>query len=199
MSAPPCDAEALAPNWDFVDAYLEALEPRGTFTFQAIPEPTGSAARAMVLHGTIDEFREKLEHVNQRGAGIFVMVNAGDGLIHEGAKSCRTAANVQRVRAVFVDLDGSPIGPVLASALPPDWVVRTSADRWHAYWKVSDCALEQFAGAQAALARRFDGDVAVKDLPRVMRVPGFYHRKSTPFMSQLYLPSDFDSLQRQPQ
>ncbi|MBK7742771.1 MAG: hypothetical protein IPI40_03355 [Betaproteobacteria bacterium] len=124
----------------------------------------------------------------------FVMVNAGDGEVKPGSNTCRTAANVVQVRALFVDLDGPPITPVLTSSLPPDWVVQSSPDRWHAYWKVQDCALGAFTAAQSALAIKFGGDPAVKDLPRVMRVPGFVHRKVTPFTSELYLPPDYPKL-----
>ena len=124
------------------------------------------------------------------------MVNAGDGVIKAGAKTCRTAANVQRVRAVFVDLDGAPIAPVLDSALPPDWVVRSSPDRWHAYWKVADCPLGEFSPVQTALAAKYNGDPSVKDLPRVMRLPGFVHRKAEPFRTELWLPTNYQEIPR---
>jgi hypothetical protein len=174
--------------------YLALLDATGISTFQAIPEAKDSTARPTVLHGTLEQHETELEALNGRGAGIFVMPNEGDGEIKPGAMTCRTQANVIRVRALFVDLDGAPIAPVLESGLPPDWVVRSSPGRWHAYWRVSNCPLGQFATAQVALARRFDGDPAVKDLPRVMRVPGFFHRKSEPFLSALYLPSEYDQI-----
>ena len=83
------------------------------------------------------------------------VVNAGDGVIRSGSKTCRTAANVLRIRSLIVDLEGAPIAPVLSSALPPDWIVQSSHDRWHAYWLVDDCPLHAFEPAQAALAARF--------------------------------------------
>jgi hypothetical protein len=102
--------------------------------------------------------------------------------------------NVVRVRAHFVDLDGAPIHPVLEAAVRPDWVVESSPRRWHAYWMVDDCPLWQFQAMQSSLAAKFDGDKTVKDLPRVMRVPGFVHRKGQPFMSTLYLPEQYEFL-----
>jgi hypothetical protein len=183
--------------------FLAELDDSGVYTFQtfldadAEPESAGTGPR--VLHGRLDEHAEQLTEHNGRGAGIFVMVNAGDGVTKSDAKTCRTAANVLRVRALFVDLDGAPIAPVLESALPPDWVVQSSPGRWHAYWKVPNCPIGQFATAQSALACRFNGDPAVKDLPRVMRVPGFFHRKSEPFLSALYLPPQYNQLLEKPQ
>lgn len=184
----------FTPNWDHARKFLDALDSGGTFTFQAFPEAEGSHTRPKVLHGTLEKHGAELEALNRAGSGNFVMVNAGDGVILAGARTCRTTANVIRVRALFVDLDGAPVAPVLRCALPPDWVVQSSLRRWHAYWKVTDCQLDEFASLQSDLAQTFNGDRTVKDLPRVMRVPGFYHRKAEPFRSELYLPDDYRRL-----
>ena len=179
-------------------SFLALLDGSDQFTFQTFADdPTRPLASwPTVLHGSFDEHSGQLASLNDAGAGIFVMVNAGDGLTRASSKTCRTAANVVRVRALFVDLDGAPIEPVLTTALPPDWVVQSSPGRWHAYWIVHDCPLADFARAQGALAARFNGDRTVKDLPRVMRVPGFVHRKREPFLSELFLSMDFDQILR---
>jgi hypothetical protein len=177
--------------------FLDCLGSAEPHTFQTFDDSKGSTPRAgliRVLHGRFEEHEQRLGELNDAGAGVFVMVNAGDGEIKQGARTCRTAANVVRIRALFVDLDGAPIAPVLRSALPPDWVVQSSPQRWHAYWSVRNCTLVDFTPAQSALAFKFGGDPTVKDLPRVMRVPGFVHRKATPFTSELYLPSAYTKL-----
>jgi hypothetical protein len=97
---------------------------------------------------------------------------------------------------LFVDLDGAPVTPVLDAPDAPDCIVQSSPGRWHAYWMVGDCPPSEFGRAQLAVALKFGGDVAVKDLPRVMRLPGFIHRKREPFVSQLYLPHQYASLVR---
>ena len=38
---------------------------------------------------------------------------------------------------------------------------------------------------QLALAERFNGDRAVKDLSRVLRLPGFFHAKGERFLSRI--------------
>lgn len=188
--------------------FLDLLDPRGVFTFQTFSDrknlkrtfygrdgkPRQSDPFARVRHGTLDAHAAALIDLNRRGVGAFVMVNEGDGVVHENEDTCRVTANVTRVRAVFVDLDGSPVAPVLLSAAPPDWAVQSSPGRWHAYWKVANCPLGQFAAAQIALAAKFNGDTSIQDLPRVMRIPGFLHQKGTPFVSQLYLPEDYARL-----
>ncbi|MBK7079424.1 MAG: hypothetical protein IPH55_01405 [Betaproteobacteria bacterium] len=119
---------------------------------------------------------------------MFVMVNEGDGVVHEGSKTCRTAANVKQVRALFVDLDGAPLQPVAAAAVPPDIVVNSSPGKYHGYWLGVSCPLDAFTPAQLALAEKFGGDPSVNDLPRVMRLPGFFHQKGEPFMTRIIKP-----------
>jgi hypothetical protein len=45
--------------------------------------------------------------------------------------------------------------------------------------------LEQFSKVQKAIAGRYKGDSSVHDLPRVMRLPGFVHRKGEPFVARV--------------
>ena len=113
----------------------------------------------------------ELTKLEEKGAGVFITVNATDG-------KGRKAGNVTRVRAVFVDLDGAPIEPVLQGPLRPSCVVESSPQHWHAYWFLADLPLEEFAGIQKVLASNFGGDSKVSDLPRVMRLPGFKHQKN---------------------
>jgi hypothetical protein len=134
-----------------------------------------------VLHGSLDENAEDLSRLNARGAGVFVTVNETDG---EGRKT----ENIIRVRAQFVDLDGAPLEPVLEHPLGPSITIESSPGRYHAYWLVDDCPLAEFKHAQQRLAAHFNGDPSVCDLPRVMRLPGFFHRKAEPFITRIISP-----------
>ena len=55
---------------------------------------------------------------------------------------------------------------------------------------LTNSLLDQFGAVQKAIAARFNGDKSVHDLPRVMRLPGFIHRKGEPFPSHLVQTSD---------
>jgi hypothetical protein len=149
------------------------------FSFQTFDD-TGRHRTNMirVLHGSLAQHAAMLAQLNALGAGVFVMVNAGDG-------KARKARNVQRVRACFADLDGAPLAPVLAFPLQPHIVVESSPGRWHAYWLTEGTPLAEFKPMQRAIAHRFGSDPKVCDLPRVMRLPGFFHRKAEPFVSRL--------------
>jgi hypothetical protein len=159
--------------------FLAALGGDAQFTFQTFGEAhPGRRTLTRVLHGTPERYAVTLQSLNLKGAGVFVMVNRGD---LQGRKE----SNVTGVRAVFLDLDGAPLTPVLESSLPPRIVVESSPGKWHCYWPVVDMPLERFNEAQKALANRFQGDPKVCDLPRVMRLPGFLHHKGAPFQSRL--------------
>src|SRR5205823_4853758 len=121
---------------------------------------------ARVRHGKFDEHRRELEELNAKGAGIFVTVNKTDG-------KGRKAGNIVQVRSVFVDLDGAPLDPIMRSTPTPHIVTESSPGKWHAYWRIADVKNDQFRDLQRKLAKRFNGDQAVNDLPRVMRVAGF--------------------------
>jgi hypothetical protein len=123
-----------------------------------------------------------LKQLNQDGAGVFVTINETDG-------KGRKAKNIVRIRAVFVDLDGAPLAPVMSGRCLPHIIVESSPQRWHAYWLVQGMALEDFTPIQWAAIRRYNADPIIHDLPRVMRLPGFVHAKvkngvkSEPFVS----------------
>lgn len=152
--------------------FLSRLDPEAdAFTFQTFDDtPAKRKDLARVLPGPFKTMAPILDILQRKQAGVFVTVNATDG-------KGRQAHNIERVRAVFVDLDGAPLAPVLSAGLDPHIVVESSPSRFHAYWLTDDCPLDRFEAVQRALARRFDGDPSVHDLPRVMRLPGFRHFK----------------------
>ena len=187
----------LTPDLDMAAHFLNLLAPGEEFTFQTFDDNKERRANsgkydpfAKVLHGTLDEYAVELIKLNQNRVGIFVMVNAGDGKVLDGAKTCRTRANVVRVRALFVDLDGAPIEPVQQHLTHPGIIVESSPERWHAYWLTDDCQLGDFKGAQQALIMKFDSDKSINDLPRVLRLPGFFHQKADPFQTRVVYPQE---------
>lgn len=188
MADPAVDTGAAAHFLDFM-ARGELL------TFQSFDDtPAKRRSLATIRHGQFTACEPALRDLNARGAGIFWMVNRGDG-------KGRAAANVASIRALFLDLDGAPLQPVLEAGVAPHAVVESSPGKWHAYWQVSGCPTARFKEAQQALARRFGGDQSVCDLPRVLRVPGFLHRKGEPFVSRIERlstaePYAFDELTR---
>lgn len=179
---------SLQPSLAAAHTFLCLLDPAEVFTFQTFDDKkTRKDNRlARVFHGTLDEHAAVLIKLQVQGAGVFVMVNRGDGVVYPGTKTCRTARNVVAVRALIADLDGAPLGPVQDSQ--PDIVVESSPDRWHAYWLTHDCPLAEFPKTQQRIAAKFGADPKVSDLPRVLRLPGFFHLKDRPFQTRMIYP-----------
>jgi len=176
--------------YDLAEAarFLRMLDPAATrFTFQSFDDDVDRNDKSLthIIHGSLEQCQARLRRLNNAGAGIFVTINATD---FKGRK----AENIVRVRAIYADLDGAPLEPVLAARLQPHVIVESSANRFHCYWLVGDgMPLEDFGAVQLAVIERFNSDRSVHDLPRVMRVPGFVHAKvkngirSNPFLTRI--------------
>jgi hypothetical protein len=168
------------PDLAMAARFLTALDSTTTsFTFQTFDDNADLKRKnlAFVFHGSLDQHAGSLIALQRKGAGVFVTVNETDG---KGRKT----ENVTRVRAFFLDLDGAPLGPV-EDWEPPHIVCETSPGRWHTYWLVDNCPLDGFRQVQKDLIATFGGDDCIHDLPRVMRLPGFYHQKGNPYMVRM--------------
>lgn len=104
--------------------------------------------------------------------GVFFTVNI---MKPSARRQPRKSEYFTRVAALFLDLDGQP----LPESFPctPTAIVNSSPGRFHVYWAVDDVDLEEFTIFQESLARLYGGDPNVKDLTRVMRLPGYWHGK----------------------
>ncbi|WP_296703921.1 AAA family ATPase [Thiocapsa sp. UBA6158] len=155
--------------------FLQLLDPRAVqFCFQTFDDSAGKDARlARTLHGTLEERFRELEGLNKRGAGVFVTVNEVDG-------KARTAENIVRVRAVFADFDPpkTRVAGQTAYPLAPSFEVDSSPGKRHVYWRVDGLDCAEFQAVQTALIALLGSDPAPNDLPRVMRLPGFFHMKN---------------------
>jgi hypothetical protein len=137
---------------------------------------------AIIFHGTLTEHFDDLVRLNNAGAGIFVTVNRTDF-------GGRSKKNITKVRALFVDRDDRN-KPRPANGRVPQVVVESSARGEHEYFIVDGCKLDDFTGKQKALIELYDSDRSVHDLPRVMRLPGFFHRKETPHLVRIITVND---------
>ncbi|OLV17489.1 DNA-primase RepB domain-containing protein [Deinococcus marmoris] len=157
-------------------AFLAQLTGRHTFqTFDDRPDKDARLSR--VLHDPAE-----LATLNRQGAGIFVMVNEGDG-------TGRKNGNVTRIRVHCADFDGQPLPDHWT--LNPSLLIESSPGKFHAYWILEDgdsppLDSMAFNAQQEALARAVGScPDDCKGLARVMRLPGFMHRKGEPFMTRI--------------
>jgi hypothetical protein len=121
--------------------------------------------------GRLELCEADLRKHNAGGAGVFVVINEGG----------QSDAEITQVRAVMADTDGAPLEPIV-DALTPHIVVSSSPGNWHVYWLVDhDFPLDCFRPVQKAIAKKFGTDPVICNPSRVMRIPGFAHRKGVPY------------------
>jgi hypothetical protein len=155
--------------------FVALIAGDGGATFQTFDD-SGKRQLAHILQGTLKQHESRLQALNAQGAGVFLTVNESTG-------KGRCNANIIRVRALFLDTDGAAYPAHLP--LEPHIVVQSSPGRWHLYFLVNGVALENFGVMQAALADLYGTDSTITDLCRVMRLPGFFHRKGHPVQVEL--------------
>jgi hypothetical protein len=177
-------------NMRIAQTHLDALGG-GDFTFQTFPDAGGDPRKlTRVLHGTLKQHGETLRKLNDAGAGIYITVNETDG---KGRKT----ENVIGVRANFVDFDGAPPSPAIEWSIKPDIVIETSPGKFHIYWltdRTRAAGLDGFTARQKKLAALFHADPKCVDLPRVLRLAGFIHRKAKPYAVRIVPPDEWGLL-----
>jgi hypothetical protein len=174
MTAPQIDTDEAV-------RFLRLLDPLSVaFTFQTFGEK-GDGAHAVFPRVVHTRSFAELRRAHADGAGIYVCINETDG-------SGRASENIVAIRAVWQEDDGGYDGQF---PLTPSLVVETSPGHFHRYWLIGDDwpADEQgradFAAVMARMVATYQSDKNAKDISRVLRVPGFWHRKSVPFMVRI--------------
>lgn len=168
-------------------APLSASTPKFVFqTYSDVLDPTLPADPLLrTPAGTLSDVLPALQSVTEHRAAVCIQIN-------EGAK--RGKQYITAVRAVWIDLDSIESATLrdIAAVMPrPTAVVASSPGKYHIYWRVLDCSLEQFKSVQVRLAAAFRADPSVNNLDRVMRLPGTWHFKY-PIATQVKLLSHSD-------
>jgi Protein of unknown function (DUF3987)/RepB DNA-primase N-terminal domain len=170
---PPLPRSDFSPEESLkrASAFLKTIDDStDVFDFRVITK----AGKATNYRGKLSEFVEDFKTLNDCGAGIYVMINESDG---KGRKK----ENIIRVRALMMDFDDPAANNALAISnmpLPPSVYVVTSFGKFHAYWVINNCPLDRFQSLQEKLSSKYQTDPSIKDLPRLMRLPGYNHTKT---------------------
>jgi len=170
--------------------FLESFP--GWKTFQTFPEHEGLPGKLIRqvsvnqdqypfdVNPTIESIPvniiQGLEKLNSMKACISLTINETDG---KGRKK----ENIKRVRACWADMDGVPLPKTWEEE--PSIIVETSPGRYHVYYLTDDVPLESFTILQEGIAQYFGSDPQNKDLPKCLRIPGFYHQKKEPFLVRI--------------
>ena len=167
-----------AQNYELAAAYAQALgcDPASTPLDLRALHDTDKSLPGHANRGTLQALWAWIVGYNQQGYGIFMTPAALDGV-------GRSLENVSVIRAHYVDLDNLSAEQNLQAAsrhTPAPWfAVTSSPGKAHVYWPVQHhpADIERFSATQRRLRQLFDGDKAVIDAARVMRLPGTLNHK----------------------
>jgi AAA domain/Primase C terminal 2 (PriCT-2)/RepB DNA-primase from phage plasmid len=163
--------------------FLQLIDPseKSAFAFQTFKERGDHNPRVqprVICCPHLDPNEEVLAELaceHDKGAGIYVAPGESDG---QGRKS----ENITRVRAIWQEDDSGYDG---AFPLTPSIVVQTSPGHFHRYWLLSDewptdeQGRADFTAVMERMVETYGSDPNAKDISRVLRLPGFTHRKTT--------------------
>ena len=165
--------------------FLDRIAPGGRFAFQTFTDSkekdkSQKDPLAQQFFGSLTHHFTRLKSLNDSGAGVYVAIN-------EIKNNSLLEKNVTKLRAITLDLDGAPLAPVLNPSVPkPHIIIQSSKGKWQLWWCITESTdFETWKAVQVAVAKRFNGDVSIKNLNRVMRVPGFYHKKAEPILVRI--------------
>ena len=164
---------------EYTQKFLKRLtgESDPKMTFQIFPDYKDPSLKGQIpkfFHCRLSEKYQEFIHLNETlWMSINVTVNQTD---FKG----RSKTNIERARAFFVDKDDGQLdynNLMDCDLYKPNITVKTRQGE-HGYWILSsEVPLELFGPTQKRLIRMLGTDPSVVDLPRVMRLPGFFHMK----------------------
>lgn len=167
---------------DWLSAYFELAE--GEVEFRAFPDKRNGGAAPSIYSRNMEEVEQFVAEWDRPGYGVYF----GACTRKPGTSPPGGIAETWRMPAFWVDIDRAPKEQAVAALkgcrLPPSAIV-DSGRGTHAYWFLNrpvdvSAATSNDHEAVATLkhlARLFDGDKAVADLARVMRLPGTRNSK----------------------
>ena len=154
-------------------AFLDCLAPgEQHHTFQTFHDQI-KGEPGKIVHGTIAQLAPYLRAQQAQGHGVFWTVNRTN-------QRGRDDTDIESIRCVWLDMDDLTVdvAPVIA-ALAPHCVVESSPGKHHLYWRVDDMPVSEAQSYLRALWMRWGGDKGATGINRVLRLPGFWHLKTS--------------------
>ena len=129
---------------------------------------------------TSPRFQAWLRSRNAARWNVYVSVN-----VLTPAKRSRTRDAVRAVRHLFLEADHDAPGVLATIAARPDlprpsYVLHSSPNRAHVFWRVTDFTVDATETLQRQLARELQTDHAATPCTQTTRLPGFFNHKYQP-------------------
>jgi hypothetical protein len=159
------------PDHREIRRFLELLgKPKGTTRLRAL-YPSGDPRKAGDQGRKGTGSLELVERWQREGRGVYAVINDGGD----------TAKQITACRAVFCEWDDQPkewqVRAWRELGLPePTMQNDTGCKSIHSYWVLNEpMAPDAWIELQARLLEHANADRSIKDLPRVMRLPGCWY------------------------
>lgn len=174
---PPKLKDAPRPTKEDLEPFARAQVPYFAW-LQSVLEPYGVQSKPFkenlalsLLNDTKNPIIRKLVRTNAGtdARAIYFVVNQGG----------QTKEEISQATAFYIEYDDLPLedqyAKVMALPIVPHIIVKTKSSL-HCYWLAAETTtLDQWESVQRTLIVYANSDPTIKDLPRVMRVPGFDH------------------------
>lgn len=107
--------------------------------------------------------------------------------VNETQGKSRRKTDITRCRAIWVEDDTPRDAPRTDFPLLPSIVVNSSPGKYHYYWLTSTTKADEWNAVMQTMVEVHGCDKQARDISRVLRVPGFIHKKkiSDPFTTEL--------------
>lgn len=122
------------------------------------------------LYGTFKDCQRKLQVNNNEGFCVYVTIN-------ETFAASRKKEDIKRCRAIWVEDDEERAIPRDDFPLKPSLIVQSSPNKYHYYWFTSTKNFNQWNEVMQTMVDKWGCDFKARDISRVLRLPGYKHRK----------------------
>jgi hypothetical protein len=172
----------MTPYAEYQQHLTSLFRPDDTLCFVAINHDTGATPNDFVKfeEAVTPEYFAGLQQLNDK-ASIYVAMNAYKPELI-GKRTGRTEDNVVAIRALYADADRD--GDAVLAAMEdsntvptPPIILQSSHGKYNVVWPVDNVTKDEAKPILKTIIAEFNTDPAVKDLARILRVPGFVNRK----------------------
>lgn len=131
--------------------------------------------------GTLEEYEDTLKANNEDVYCIYSLIN-------QSGNGSRKKEDITRCRAIWVEDDEERAKPRVDFPIDPSIIVESSPNKFHYYWLTSTVDTETWDQVMKTMVTEHGCDKNARDISRVMRLPGFNHRKklkADPFICRI--------------
>lgn len=149
--------------------YLKTLD-NNTLYFLFASYDYRKEKKGRQTYGRFEKCIPQLTRNNNDVFCIYVTVNETTG-------PARKKEHIKRCRAIWVEDDSVRESPRDDFPLKPSMIVESSPGKYHYYWMTSTTKFAEWNEVMQTMVDKWGCDPQARDISRVMRLPGFKHRK----------------------